>query len=181
MYDCSTDSYEENIRKVKEITKLAHLFGATVEAELGHVGDNEGVSALERPEDYYTDPDMAKDFTDHTGVDALAIAVGTAHGLYKFKPKLDFERITKIKNAIGIPLVLHGGSGLSGTDFQTAIAHGISKINIFTDINIAAASAAAKALADGKTAMTDIIPYQVEAVAEATKAKMELFGCVGRG
>lgn len=181
MYDCSTDSYEENIRKVKEITKLAHLFGATVEAELGHVGDNEGDSALERPEDYYTDPDMAKDFTDRTGVDALAIAVGTAHGLYKFKPKLDFERITKIKNAIGIPLVLHGGSGLSGTDFQTAIAHGISKINIFTDINIAAASAAAKALADGKTAMTDIIPYQVEAVAEATKAKMELFGCVGRG
>ena len=116
-----------------------------MEAELGHVGDNEGDSALERPEDYYTDPDMAKDFTDRTGVDALAIAVGTAHGLYKFKPKLDFERITKIKNAIGIPLVLHGGSGLSGTDFQTAIAHGISKINIFTDINIAAASAAAKA------------------------------------
>ena len=181
MYDCSTDSYEENIRKVKEITKLAHLFGATVEAELGHVGDNEGDSALERPEDYYTDPDMAKDFTDRTGVDALAIAVGTAHGLYKFKPKLDFERITKIKNAIGIPLVLHGGSGLSRTDFQTAIAHGISKINIFTDINIAAASAAAKVLADGKTAMTDIIPYQVEAVAEATKAKMELFGCAGRG
>ena len=89
--------------------------------------------------------------------------------------------LEEIHKKVNTPLVLHGGSGLSGTDFQTAIAHGISKINIFTDINIAAASAAAKALADGKTAMTDIIPYQVEAVAEATKAKMELFGCVGRG
>lgn len=181
MYDCLTDSYEENIRKVKEITKLAHLFGATVEAELGHVGDNEGDSALERPEDYYTDPDMAKDFTDRTGVDALAIAVGTAHGLYKFKPKLDFERITKIKNAIGIPLVLHGGSDFPERIFRRRSRTESVKL-IFLQISISLRHRRLpKALADGKTAMTDIILYQVEAVAEATKAKMELFGCVGRG
>ena len=91
MYDCSTDSYEDNVRKVKEMADIAHSYGATIEGELGHVGDNpdsaEG-SAHINPADFYTDPRMAKDFVDKTGVDALAIAVGTAHGAYKLPPKL---------------------------------------------------------------------------------------------
>lgn len=182
MYDCSTDSYEENVRKVAELTKIAHCFGATVEAELGHVGDNQeaGGREAEMPEAYYTDPAQAKDFIEKTQADALAIAVGTAHGAYKFKPKLDFERIRTIADMVHVPLVLHGGSGLSEEDFKKSIACGISKVNIFTDINIAAAKAAEQAWKEGKTCLTDIIPYQVEAVAAAAKVKMKIFGSENR-
>ncbi len=112
--------------------------------ELGHVGDNpdsaEG-SAHINPADFYTDPRMAKDFVDKTGVDALAIAVGTAHGHISCPPKLDFERINTIAHTVDVPLVLHGGSGLTDNDFKRAIQEGISKINIFTDINVAAVEA----------------------------------------
>ncbi len=176
MYDCSTDSYEENVRKVAEMAKLAHSYGATIEGELGHVG--EAADAAD-PSAYYTDPAQAKDFAEKTQVDALAIAVGTAHGAYKFPPKLDFERISTIKDTIGIPLVLHGGSGLSDTDFMRAIGCGISKINIFTDLNLAAAKAAADGYAAGR-GLTDLIPDMVEATKQATLKKMRLFGLADR-
>ncbi len=179
MYDCSTDTYEENVRKVKELTHIAHCFGATVEGELGHVGDNEGSaegsSILNDPTMFYTDPEQAKDYVVRTNIDALAIAVGTAHGTYKMKPKLDFGRIAAIRGLVEVPLVLHGGSGLSDQDFHRAIEEGISKVNIFTDINVAAADAAKKAFAEGKCSMTDLIPYQVLAIQIATEAKMKLF------
>lgn len=184
MYDCSTDSYEDNVRKTKEMAYIAHCFGATIEAELGHVGDAEGSvegnSTLEDPSLFYTDPEQAKDFAQRTGVDALAIAVGTAHGHYKAKPKLDFGRIEKIASLIGIPLVLHGGSGLSDEDFRKAIECGICKVNIFTDINTAAATAAGIALGNGKTALTDLIPLEVSAVEESVTEKMKLFGSTGK-
>lgn len=184
MYDCSTDTYEENIRKVKELTYIAHQFDATVEAELGHVGDNEGSiegnSLLINPEDFYTDPQQAKEYVEETKIDALAIAVGTAHGAYKFKPKLDFERISNIANTIDIPLVLHGGSGLSDEDFKVAIERGISKVNIFTDINEAAAIGAKQALDNGKKCLTDMIPYEVEMIKQAVINKMKLFNSIGK-
>jgi fructose-bisphosphate aldolase, class II len=184
MYDCSTDGYEENVRKTKEMAYIAHCFGATIEAELGHVGDAEGSvegdSRLDDPAGFYTDPDQALDFVERTGVDALAIAVGTAHGHYKFKPKLDFDRISRIASLVGIPLVLHGGSGLSDGDFKAAIARGIAKVNIFTDINSAAAQAARDATAGGKGALTDLIPLEVEATRAAVVEKMRLFGSVGK-
>lgn len=184
MYDCSTDSYEENVRKTKEMAYIAHCFGATIEAELGHVGDTEssveGNSILDDPSKYYTDPDQARDFVESTGVDALAIAVGTAHGHYKFKPKLDFDRIAKIASLISIPLVLHGGSGLSDDDFKTAIARGICKVNIFTDINTAGATAAAAALQAGKTALTDLVLPEVAAIEASVTEKLSLFGSVGK-
>ena len=184
MYDCSTDSYEENVRKTREMAYIAHCFGATIEAELGHVGDTEssveGSSILDDPTKYYTDPDQARDFVESTGVDALAIAVGTAHGHYKAKPKLDFERIEKIASLISVPLVLHGGSGLSDEDFRTAIARGICKVNIFTDINTAGAAAAAKALQDGKTALTDLVLPEVAAVEASVTEKIRLFDSAGK-
>lgn len=184
MYDCSTDSYEENVRKVKELTFLAHEFGASVEGELGHVGDNEGSaegsSHLEEPSLYYTDPLQAKDYVERTGIDALAIAVGTAHGAYRFKPQLDFERIRTIAGKTGVPLVLHGGSGLSNEDFQRAIASGISKINIFTDINVAAARSLGEQMNHGMTAMTDMIPGVVETVKKEVIQKMEIFQSTGK-
>lgn len=185
MYDCSTDSYEENVEKVKEMAEIAHSYGATIEGELGHVGDNEGSaegdSHLQDPSLFYTDPKMARDFVEKTKVDALAIAVGTAHGAYKLPPKLDFERIKAIALQVEVPLVLHGGSGLTDEDFRKAIACGIQKVNIFTDINTAAAMAEYEAYCAGSRGLTDLIPAAVEAVREETKKKMRLFASEGKG
>jgi len=180
MYDCSTDSYEENVRKVKEMADIAHSYGATIEGELGHVGDNEGSaegsSHLADPSAFFTDPGLAKDFVEKTGVDALAIAVGNAHGAYKLPPKLDFERIRTIAQTVDVPLVLHGGSGLTDNDFRQAIHDGISKVNIFTDINVAAVEAEFKKFSDMNKGIIDLIPAAVEAVKLATMNKLELFG-----
>ena len=175
MYDCSTDPYEENVRKVREMVELAHSYGATVEAELGHVGDNpaEG-SAPVSPEACYTSPEEARDFVEKTGVDALAVAVGTAHGAYRFPPKLDFDRISRIAQAVHVPLVLHGGSGLSDDDFREAIRRGIAKVNIFTDITVAGAQAARQNDRSG-CGLTDLIPGEVEAMKEAVLTKLRLF------
>lgn len=177
MYDCSTDTYDENVRKVADMAKLAHSYGATIEAELGHVGDNPAPDSVESgavPEEFYTSPEQARDFVERTGVDALAVAVGTAHGAYKFPPKLDFERITRIREATSVPLVLHGGSGLSDADFREAIRRGIAKINIFTDVNVAAARAAHDGWKAG-CGLTDLIPGEVEAIKAAVMTKMRLF------
>lgn len=181
MYDCSRDSYEENIKKVKEMADIAHSYGATIEGELGHVGDNEGSaegnSLLNDPTKYYTDPVMAKDFVQRTGVDALAVAIGSAHGAYKLPPKLDFERIKAIACAVDVPLVLHGGSGLTDNDFKRAIHGGISKVNIFTDINVAAAQAISNNFVDVDRGVMELIPSQVEAVKQEVIKKLSLFGC----
>ena len=184
MYDCSTDPYDVNVQKVKEMADIAHSYGATIEGELGHVGDNEGSaegsSHLADPTKFYTDPKQAKDFVDKTGVDALAIAVGTAHGAYKLPPKLDFERITTIANTIDVPLVLHGGSGLADSDFKKAIQCGISKVNIFTDINIAAVEAEFRQFSDMNKGVIDLIPAAVEAVKQAVIKKLQLFDSVNK-
>lgn len=179
MYDCSTDPYEINIEKVREMAETAHSYGATIEGELGHVGDNpdsaEGDSHLEDPSRFFTDPKMAKDYVEKTGVDALAIAVGNAHGAYKLPPKLDFERIRTIADTVKVPLVLHGGSGLTDNDFRRAIQEGISKVNIFTDINVAAVEAEFKKFDSMNKGIIDLIPAAVEAVKQECQKKMELF------
>lgn len=184
MYDCSTDPYDINVEKVKEMADIAHSYGATIEGELGHVGDNEGSaegdSRLIDPTKFYTDPKQAKDFVEKTGVDALAIAVGTAHGAYKLPPKLDFERIETIAKTINVPLVLHGGSGLTDDDFKKAIQSGISKVNIFTDINVAAVKAQFAAFTSMEKGMIDLIPSAVEAVKQEVMKKLQLFGSVNR-
>ncbi len=182
MYDCSTDPYEENIKKVREMADIAHSYGATIEGELGHVGGAEGAETADLSEasKFYTDPAQARDFVERTKVDALAIAVGTAHGAYKLPPKLDFERIETIANTIDVPLVLHGGSGLTDYDFKTAIQRGISKVNIFTDINIAAVEAEFRAFTDMNKGLIDLIPAAVEAIKKEVIKKMELFGSCGK-
>ena len=185
MYDCSTDPYEINIEKVREMAETAHSYGATIEGELGHVGDNpdsaEGDSHLEDPSRFFTDPKMAKDYVEKTGVDALAIAVGNAHGAYKLPPKLDFERIRTIADTVKVPLVLHGGSGLTDNDFRRAIQEGISKVNIFTDINVAAVEAEFKKFDSMNKGIIDLIPAAVEAVKQECQKKMELFSSCGHG
>ena len=175
MYDCSALDYDANAEAVRAICEYSHARGISVEAEIGHVGTEE----ISVPSDAYTDPDEAKKFAEYTGCDALAIAVGTSHGAYKFKPKLDFERIEKIASMIDAPLVLHGGSGLTDDDFRRAIAAGISKINIFTDLNVACLKAAHDNYASGK-GMTEVMGAMSAAVKEATMKKMLLFGSNGR-
>ena len=180
MYDCSTEDFAGNAAKVAEMVRICHGMGVTVEGELGHVGDNDGTGKLDKPSDYYTDPEMAADFVNHTGIDSLAVAVGNAHGDYKFPPKLDFERIETIAGRTGLPLVLHGGSGLSDTDFRTAVQKGICKVNIFTDIDKAGKAGIEEGLAAGALSMTALIPYEIESMKRVVRNKLELFGSVGR-
>lgn len=180
MYDCSTLDYESNVAKVAEMVKISHAMGATVEGELGHVGDNEGAGKLENPGDYFTDPQVAMDYVNRTGVDALAVAVGNAHGDYKFPPKLDFERIEEISKKTGLPLVLHGGSGLSNTDFKTAVQKGVCKVNIFTDLDKAGKNGVENGLRAGVKTMMGLIPYEIAAMKQVVANKLRLFGSVNR-
>jgi fructose-bisphosphate aldolase class II len=180
MYDCSMDDYETNIARLKEMTDVCHALNITVEGELGHVGDNAGAGKLENPSDYFTDPDTALDFVRRTGVDSLAVAVGNAHGDYAFPPKLDFERIRRISKMTDLPLVLHGGSGLSNDDFKQAVSCGICKVNIFTDIDKAGKAGIEKGLAAGAKTMMGLIPYEIEAMKEVVREKITLFGSLDR-
>ena len=180
MYDCSTADYEVNVEKVAEMVRICHAMGATVEGELGHVGDNEGSGRLEKPSDFYTDPDTAEDYVRRTGIDALAVAVGNAHGDYKFPPKLDFERIETIAARTGLPLVLHGGSGLADDDFRIAVEKGICKVNIFTDLDKAGKAGVEKGLQSGARTMMGLIPCEIEAMKAVVRNKIELFGSVNR-
>lgn len=176
MYDCSTENYEANVEKVAQMVKICHAMGVTVEGELGHVGDNEGAGKLDDPSAYFTDPVVAGDFVARTGVDGLAIAVGNAHGDYKFPPKLDFGRIAAISEATGVPLVLHGGSGLTDADFRRAVENGICKINIFTDLDKAGQRGIEKGLAAGVRTLSGLIPWEMEAMKEVVREKITLFG-----
>ena len=180
MYDCSTAAFRENTEKVAEMVRICHAMDVTVEAELGHVGDNEGEGKLSKPSDYYTDPETALEFVRSTGADALAVAVGNAHGDYKFPPKLDFDRISAISELTGLPLVLHGGSGLSDSDFREAAERGICKVNIFTDLDRAGKAGIENGLKQGAKFMTSLIPYEIEAMKAVVREKIKLFGSEGK-
>ena len=180
MYDCSTEDFETNTAKVAEMVRICHAMGVTVEGELGHVGDNEGAGKLTDPSAFFTDPEVAKDFAAGTGIDALAVAVGNAHGDYKLPPKLDFDRISAISASTGLPLVLHGGSGLSDHDFREAGSRGICKVNIFTDIDKAGKRGIEKGLAAGAGTMMGLIPYEIQEMKAVVREKLTLFGSVNR-
>jgi fructose-bisphosphate aldolase class II len=174
MFDGSTLDYEQNIACTREIVKIAHSFGATVEGEIGHVGQ---ASANDNSaNDLYTKVEEAVDYAKRTAVDALAVSIGTAHGAYKSKPKLDLNRLNEIYNALDTPLVLHGGSGLSDDDFRSSIASGISKVNIFTDLCLAGNRAMKEGLAENLTYL-DIRNRKVDLIREEVKKKMLVFGC----
>lgn len=133
MIDGSSKPYDENVSLTREAVALAKEYGASVEAEIGIVTGHEGREFhIEEPGAAYTDPELAARFVRDTGIDALAASVGTVHGFYATKPKLDFDRIEKIKELTGLPLVMHGGSGISAEDTQRAIRCGIRKINYFS-------------------------------------------------
>lgn len=177
MFDGSAGDYETNIKETREVVRIAHAFGATVEGEIGHVGDaGAGDNLLT---DMYTTPKEAEEYLAATGVDALAVAIGSAHGVYKTKPKLSIDRLREIRAAVDVPLVLHGGSGLSDEDFRSSIREGMAKVNIFTDLCLAGQRAMAEGISAGRDYLT-IRNMKVEAIKEAVKTKMRLFGCEGK-
>lgn len=139
MIDCSTAAYEENVAGVKKVVEYAHVHGADVEAELGALPQREGGEggAAVNPSDLYTKPELVPDFVSRTGCDALAIAFGTAHGLYKTKPVLNTDIITAVGKVTNVPLVMHGGSGISDAQYREVIAKGIAKINYYTYMSYA--------------------------------------------
>ena len=130
MYDGSTLDQKLNYDNTSTVRELSMRYGASLEAEIGSMGARE--SGVEGGESIYTEPDIAKDFVEKTGIDALACAFGTAHGVYLKQPKLDFERLAKINSLVDVPLVMHGGSGVSVEDYKKVIDLGIRKINYYT-------------------------------------------------
>ena len=177
MFDGSAKPYEQNIAETREMVKIAHAFGATVEGEIGHVGEAAKEDNLLT--DMYTTPEEAKAYLEATGVDALAVAIGSAHGVYKKKPMLNIERLKEISSAVKVPLVLHGGSGLSDDDFKNTIRNGIAKVNIFTDLCLAGE----RAMKDGeekKLGYLETRNLKVDYIKEAVKHKMALFGSVNK-
>ena len=175
MFDGSAGDPSENVATTREVTRIAHSFGVSVEAEIGHVGNADTTSAADR----YTTVEEAVSFTEATGVDALAIAIGTAHGAYKTAPVLDLARLKEIRAAINTPLVLHGGSGLTDDDFRNCVRDGIAKVNIFTDLCQAGCRAMQEGLAAGEDYLT-IRNRKVAAMSENVRYKMKLFGCSGK-
>ena len=170
MYDGSSLPYEENIKNTLAVSKMAHAKGVSVEAELGHVGGAEG-GEDDGVEEMYTKVAEVNDFIDRAEIDALAVAIGTAHGPYKKKPVLDIGRLAEIYKVSTKPLVLHGGSGLSPEQFRATIDNGIRKVNICTEMCVAAREAyiASKnheiMFSDAKNAVKEVV-----------KARMQLFG-----
>jgi ketose-bisphosphate aldolase len=146
----------------------------TVEAELGILG--------KKREDFYTDPSAAAEFTSRTGIHALAVAIGNAHGFYDGDPKLDFDRLRDISERVPQPLVLHGGSGISDAHLQRAISLGISKINIYTEMSAAAASKMRAQVLDnmGHTDYPTMLSESREAVAKVVQDKLHTFGSAGK-
>jgi len=182
MIDASKEAFEKNIQIVKGVVEYAHEFDTTVEAELGKLGGKEDDLVVEGKDSMYTNPDDAVEFVKRTGVDSLAIAIGTAHGLYKGKAKLDFDRLAEIRKKVSVPLVLHGASDVPDELVKKAISFGICKVNIATDLKIPFANAVKKYfianpdandprkyMTPGKDAMKEIVKHKIEVCGSANR------------
>ena len=176
MFDGSAGDADANVELTRKVVEMCHARGVTVEGEIGHVGNAD----VEGDQDNnYTTPEEAKAFVEATGVDALAVAIGTAHGAYKHKPCLDLDRLAAIRNTIDTPLVLHGGSGLTDDDFRNTIKNGIAKVNIFTDLCLAGERACKRGLEEN-AGYLNMRNMKVEEIKKETMKKMLVFGCNGR-
>lgn len=184
MFDGSHLDFAENIRQTREVVELCRPWNISVEAELGAVGGAEGGELVGKADPAkYTDISQARQFVKETGIDALAVAIGNSHGKYKGEPDLDFERLKAIREVTGIPLVLHGGSGISAADFRKAISLGIAKINFFTGMAEAAMRATSEYMSTAGQRYNDypIMMNQVrEEVSRVVAEQMEIFGSRGK-
>lgn len=173
MIDASAKPYEENAATTKAVVEEAHARGVDVEGEIGSLGAAEGGAGDGVA--VYTDPGLAKRFVADTGIDALAASFGTAHGIYKAKPVLDFERITEIRELTGVPLVMHGGSGVSPEDYRKAIACGVKKINYYSYMARAGGNAVAECIKDGMLFFHVLSVAATNAMREDVLKAMEVF------
>lgn len=179
MVDRSSLSYEENVEQTKEIVKIAKALGISVEAELGHVGmgsnyEVDGVSNL-------TEPDQAAKFIQETGVDCLAVAIGTAHGRYKGTPHIDFERLAQIVEACGdTPLVLHGGSGTGDENLARAVRSGIQKVNLATELVVAGKEELVEFFKDPNFDKWKLMPTFIKGYSDRLAHYVKLFGQDGK-
>ena len=169
MFDGSELLYEENVQHTREAVKIARLYNATVEGEIGHVGEASSYSVGDW-RNMLTTKEDAKKFVEDTNVDALAVAIGTAHGIYKGIPHLDFERLRGIRTSVEVPLVLHGCSGTGRDNLKKAITYGVQKINIFTDI----INAAKENLISNEKKLKEMNYFDIDAeMKKAMKTKFE--------
>lgn len=181
MIDASALPYEENLALTKQVVEMSHAMGVSVEAELGRLVTGEAGSNVEsdkamKAEDFYTDPSEAEAFCKETGVDALAIAFGTAHGFYTAQPKLDFDVVKNVAASTGLPLVMHGGSGVSEEGFKKAIANGIRKVNYYSYMSKAGYEAAKAEIASGKSNyLHDVEFAAMKAMKEDVKEAIKVF------
>ena len=181
MIDASSLTFEENVKRTSTIVKLAHPHNICVEAELGHVGM--ACDGDNHKDDLYTDPNQAKMFVEQTGIDALAVAVGTAHGNYPkdFVPTLDFERLTLLKKTLNMPLVLHGGSGSGTENIKKAVACGINKINVCTDaFNVAQNAMVKKMNENSKADYMELCITAEDAIKQFVKEYITIIGSADR-
>lgn len=176
MRDASAFDFEENIRLTKEVVDYFHPLGIPVEAELGHVG-NETVYEEALANYKYTDPDQAAEFVERTGCDSLAVAIGNQHGVYTSEPRLNFDVVKRVREAVSVPLVLHGASGIGDDDIRTAIDLGIAKINIHTELCQAAMDAVRAHVDEPFLALEREVRA---AVKQRAKEKILLFGDDGK-
>ncbi len=186
MIDGSALPYEENVRLTREVVRMAHAAGAAVEAELGYVAGREfyaggrdaAQAAVDEVPVRLTDPDEAADFVRQTGCDFLAVSVGTVHGLYRGRPRLDIPRLERIRDRVPVPLVLHGGSGLTDDEFRRLIAGGISKINFYTELSHAATRAIKEVVAADPdvSGITRLLAAAKEAVRRVVEEKVVVWG-----
>lgn len=189
MIDASKEDFEVNIAKSKEIADFAHhhspygINGCSVEAELGMLAGHEDNIHVEESGKAYTDPELVKEFCDGTGVDALAVSIGTAHGFYKAAPKIRFDLLEEIRKKTDIALVLHGGTGVPEEDFRKCVAMGMSKINVGTGLKKVYTDAVRETIA--KLPQTEYDPRKMvgpgrQAIANAIAEKCDLFNCTGK-
>lgn len=181
MFDGSALPFQENVQKTKEIAKIAHSLGVSVEGELGYLCSY-GESIEDLADENFIKAEQVAEFVNKTKVDALAVGIGNNHGSYRGKPKLDYDRIKELSALVNVPLVLHGGSKLARADFQQGIVNGIAKINIATDMCIAATDTIKKELgANPKIHYVNLMLSVKKGVKEAVKKLMLAFGSVNKG
>lgn len=192
MFDGSRLDYEENVRQTREVVRVAHAVGVDVEAELGAIGGSAAETGRidetvedqdAHPERYFTDPELAAEFVERTGVDVLAVSFGNVHGVYRGKPRLDLERVRRIHARVLVPLAAHGASGLAEEVYPQLIQSGISKVGYYTAMGMVVARQLKYMLAeadDSVLAYHQIIAASVAAFYTETKWLLQLLGCAGK-
>ena len=183
MIDASLKPFDENVAITKQVVDAAHAVDISVEGELGTIGKTDDEAEAGTASIIYTDPEDAIRFVEQTGVDSLAVAIGTCHGLYPdwMKPEIKLDLLERIEAAVDVPLVLHGGSGNPDEEIAKSVAHGIAKINISSDIKVAYHDKMREVLADTRLREPNSIqPPCIDAMKAAAAHKIELFNATGK-